>query len=403
MTDANHGFERPRTSTEFAALGVPDSAPGVLVIDLDALARNYAKLRALAAPAECAAVVKGGGYGLGAERIGPALFAAGCRTFFVATLAEAVRLRGALPGAAIFVLDGLFPGSGAEFADARLQPVLGSLDEIEEWAAMCRRRGAPLPAAIHVDTGMNRLGLKAAERRALAARPGMLAAFPVSLAISHLACADTPEHPKNEAQRLDFLAFAASLGDLRPRLSLANSAGLFLGPGFRFDLVRPGVALYGGNPFAVRPNPMEPVVHLYGRVAQLGEAEAGETIGYGAALTLKRRTRYVTVSTGYADGYFRLLGGTDGHAGALGHIGEWPLPILGRVSMDLIMFDVTDIPPRLAQRGGFVELIGPRFTVDQAAALAGTIGYEILTSLGPRYHRIYLSETSEMPENGSSG
>jgi alanine racemase len=404
MTDKNYGLGRRLPSSEFAALGVPASAPGVLVIDLDALTRNYAKLRAITAPAECAAVAKGDGYGLGAERIAPALFAAGCRTFFVATLAEAVRLRGALPGGAtIFVLDGLFPGSGAEFAAAGLQPVLGSLGEIEEWAALCRTQGTPLPAAIHVDTGMNRLGLKAAERLALASRPELLAAFPVSLAMSHLACADTPEHPKNDAQRLDFLAFAGSLGNLRPRLSLANSAGVFLGPDFRFDVVRPGIALYGGNPFASRVNPMEPVISLYGRIAQLGDAEAGETIGYGAALTLKRRMRYITVSTGYADGYFRQLGSADSHAGALGHLADWPLPILGRVSMDLIMFDVTDIPPQLAQRGGFVELIGPRFTVDQAAALAGTIGYEILTSLGPRYHRIYISETSEMPENGNSG
>jgi alanine racemase len=148
---------------------------------------------------------------------------------------------------------------------------------------------------------------------------------------------------------------------------------------------------------------MEPVVSLYGRIAQLGEADAGETVGYGGALRLKRRTRYVTVSTGYADGYFRLLGSSDKHAGALAYIGDRPLPILGRVSMDLIMFDVTDIPPELAQRGGFVELIGPRFTVDNAAALAGTIGYEILTSLGTRYHRIHISETNGTPQAGGSG
>lgn len=384
---------------DLAGLAIPASAPGVLLIDLAALVRNYAKLRDLAAPAECAAVVKGDGYGVGIARIGAGLSAAGCRTFFVATLAEAVALRGAVPEAAIYVLDGLFPGCGPDFAAHQLQPVLGSIDEIVEWSAFCRQ--ARLPAAIHVDTGMNRLGLKAADRRVLNSRPNMLEGFPVSLLMSHLACADTPDHPKNAAQRQDFAAFVKLVP--QTRLSLANSAGIFLGPAFRFDLVRPGIALYGGNPFSGLPNPMEPVISLYGRIAQVGDAEAGETMGYGGALQLKRRTRYVTVTTGYADGYVRLLGSSDARSGAPAYIGDLPLPILGRVSMDLIMFDVTDIPPELTLRGGWVELIGPRFTVDNAAALAGTIGYEILTSLGSRYHRIYISETNETPPAGGSG
>ena len=402
MTDGDQeSARRPPVMQALAGARIPASAPGVLVVDLDALVRNYAKLREIAAPAECAAVVKGDGYGLGAGQVGAALFAAGCRTFFVATLAEAIGLRATLPEPAIYALDGLFPGAAAEFAALRLQPVLGSIEEIEEWAAFCRDRQLRLPAAIHIDTGMNRLGLKAAERRSLIAQPDRLKDFPVSLVMSHLACADTPAHPKNAAQREDFATFVRS--QPQTRLSLANSAGVFLGADFRFDLVRPGIALYGGNPFAGLPNPMEPVVSLYGRIAQVGEADAGETIGYGGAFRLGRRTRYVTVSTGYADGYFRLLGSSDAHAGALAHIGDRPLPILGRVSMDLVVFDITDIPPGLARRGGFVELIGPRFTVDNAAALAGTIAYEILTNLGPRYHRIYISETNGTPQAGDSG
>jgi alanine racemase len=402
MTGGDQERDRRLLATQaLTGFGISPSAPGVLVIDLDALVRNHAKLREIAAPAECAAVVKGDGYGLGARHVGTALFTAGCRTFFVATLAEAITLRAALPEPAIYVLDGLFLGSAAEFVTPRLQPVLGSIDEIEDWAALCRERQLRLPAAIHIDTGMNRLGLKAAERDALVSQPDRLKDFPVSLVMSHLACADTPAHPKNAAQRQDFATLAHTLP--QTRLSLANSAGVFLGADFRFDLVRPGIALYGGNPFAGLPNPMEPVVSLYGRIAQIGEADAGETIGYGGALRLARRTRYVTVSSGYADGYFRLLGSSDAHAGALAHIGDRPLPILGRVSMDLIVFDITDIPPGLAQRGGFVELIGARFTVDNAAALAGTIGYEVLTSLGPRYHRIYISETYGTPQAGSSG
>ena len=402
MTDGDHGWDRRLSAARASAeLGIPASAPGVLVIDLSALVRNYAKLCEIAAPAECAAVVKGDGYGLGARQIGLALFEAGCRTFFVATLAEGRALREVLPDAAILVLDGLFPGSAAEFVAARLQPVLGSIEEIGEWATFCRDRQARFPAAIHVDTGMNRLGLKAADRRVLDSRPNILEGFPVSLLLSHLACADTPDHPKNAAQRADFAAFTRLFP--QTRLSLANSAGVFLGADFRFDLVRPGIAIYGGNPFAGRPNPMQPVVRLYGRIAQVGEAEAGETIGYGGALHLKRRTRYVSVSTGYADGYMRQLGSWDGRDGAVAYIGDRPLPILGRVSMDLIMFDATGIPPEAARRGGFVELLGPRFTVDHAAALAGTIGYEILTSLGARYHRIYTGDTNGTPHPGASG
>ncbi len=208
----------------------------------------------------------------------------------------------------------------------------------------------------------------------------------------HLACADRPDQAKNAEQRKHFADFAAKLPKMP--LSLANSAGTLIGPDYHFDLVRPGVALYGGNPFARRPNPMKPVIGLYGRIAQIGEAHPGETVGYGAAVTLTRPTRYVTVSAGYADGYFRALGSTDAQAGARAYLDGRPIPILGRVSMDLIVFDVTDVPPDAVRRGGFVELFGPSFTADDAAALADTISYEILTSLGSRYTRIYLGADS---------
>jgi alanine racemase len=378
-----------KTQELFTSTDIPPSATGVLAVDLGALRRNYRMLREKAGAAECAAVVKGDGYGLGAGPVAAALAAEGCRTFFVATFSEAERLRAGLPEAAIYVLDGLFPGSAPEFRRHGLRPVLGDFAEIEEWAAFCRAEGIRLPAAVHIDSGMNRLGLKAEGRRRLLEKPEILGGFSLSLLMSHLVCADTPEHPKNPRQREDFADFAAQLQAGAP-LSLANSAGIFLGPAYAFDLVRPGIALYGGNPFSGRPNPMEPVVTLYGRIAQIGEADAGETVGYGAGLTLMRRTRYATVSVGYADGYFRALGSRDGHPGAAAFLGDHALPILGRVSMDLIVFDITDVPAAQVVRGGFVELIGRNYTVDDAAAQAGTIAYEILTSLGPRYTRIYL-------------
>jgi alanine racemase len=382
------GSDTGALSALLAGAGVPVSATGVLAVDLRAIARNYRRLREMAGRAECAAVVKGNGYGVGACPVASALFAQGCRTFFVATLDEAAALRAELPMATIYVLDGLFPGSAPDFAVHRLRPVLGDPAEIEEWSDCSRTTGKPLPAALHIDTGMNRLGLKAADQRQILEDPARLSGAGIELIMSHLACADTPDHPKNAAQRSEFARFAAALPPTP--LSLANSAGIFLGEEFRFDIVRPGIALYGGNPFARLANPMQPAIRLYARIAQIGEAAAGETVGYGAALRLKRPTRYVTAAAGYADGYFRALGSADARAGATAHLDGRPLPILGRVSMDLMVFDVTDLPPGSVRRGGFIELIGPNFSVDDAGALAGTMAYEILTNLGSRYTRVYL-------------
>ncbi|HKJ62699.1 MAG TPA: alanine racemase [Hyphomicrobiales bacterium] len=371
---------------------IPASATGVIVTDLDALVRNYAKLRELAAPAECAGVVKANGYGVGALAAGRALAAAGCRTFFVATLAEAQALRAELHDPDIYVLDGLIPGNAALFTEADLRPVLGDMDEIAEWSWYCRETEQKLPAALHVDTGMNRLGLKAQGQRKLLADLEILDSFELSLVMSHLACGDTPDNPKNDDQRAHFQSFIEKLPPVRA--SLANSAGVFLGKPYHFDLVRPGVALYGGNPFSERANPMEPVVRLYGRVMQTGTAKAGETVGYGAALELVSDTRYASVAIGYADGFFRSLGSSNKRPGAIAYAGDHPAPILGRVSMDLTVFDITDIPQAAVQRGGFLELIGRHFTVDDAGACAGSMAYEILTSLSRRCHRIYIGGTS---------
>ncbi len=374
-------------SKPFRPEDVPAEATGVILTDLDALTRNYVKLRDMAAPAECAAVVKADGYGVGAIEVARALSQAGCKTLFVATLEEAIALRAALPEAVIYVLDGLFPGSAAKFAADGLRPVLGALEEAEEWSAFCVSTGQKLSAALHIDTGMNRLGLKAGERGALLGAPEKLGSFDLSLVMSHLACGDTPDDPKNEAQRADFQAVLAALPNARG--SLANSAGVFMGKPYHFDLVRPGVALYGGNPFSDRANPMEPVVRLYGRVVHTGWAAAGETVGYGGALTLSRDTRYATVAIGYADGYFRALGSSDYRPGAVAFAEGRAAHILGRVSMDLTVFDITDMPEGAVRRGGFLELIGERFTVDDAGRAAGTMAYEILTSLSARCHRIY--------------
>jgi alanine racemase len=361
-----------------------NEAGGVLTIDLGAVVANWRELARRASGARCAAVVKADGYGLGLEQVARALAAAGCDTFFVALLDEARRLRAALPAATIYVLDGLNRGTADEYLKLRVAPVLGSLSEIEEWDALARKAGVPCPAAIHVDTGMNRLGLSVAQAKTANERkPG----FQPSLIMSHLACADEPAHPLNRKQIEAFRQVA----QLFPRVpaSLANSAGLLMDKETHFDLVRPGIALYGGRAVLTGENPMQPVVQLKLRILQVREAAAGETVGYGAGQQLKRPSRLAICAAGYADGIFRAVGGSDAHSHAEAIVAGRRCPLVGRVSMDLLAIDVTDIPPDKITRGDFATLLGDGISVDEFARHAGTIGYETLTSLGRRYARIY--------------
>jgi alanine racemase len=360
----------------------------VLTIDLGALAANYRHLRKLAAPAECAAVVKADAYGLGMAQAAPALWQAGCKTFFVATLSEAEDLRALLPDAAIYVFGGLMPDTADAFRAARLIPVLNSADEIREWAAYCAAIGEKLPCAVHIDSGMNRLGLSPAEVDAVARAGDLWSTLALSLVMSHLACADDPAHGKNAEQRRLFDALRARLP--KALTSLANSAGVLLGADYAYDLVRPGIALYGGHPRRRGENPFRGVVHLKGRILQVRDVPAGETVGYGAARTLQRPSRIAVVSVGYADGIFRALSTSDGEDGLIVYLGPHAAPILGRVSMDLITVDVTGLPESHARRGAWVELIGPNVSAHTVALHAGTIDYEVLTNLGRRAVRRYI-------------
>jgi alanine racemase len=370
---------------------VPPHATGALIVDLGSLRRNYRMLRAAAPSSETSAVLKADAYGIGAAKAAPALEMEDCKTFFVATLAEARALRSLIANATIYVLDGLLPGTAASFEDLNARPVLGSFAEIAEWTAFCDGHNKVRhPAAIHIDTGMTRLGLSARDARQLASDAATLARIEPSLIMSHLACADDAGYPKNEAQLALFEEVSALFPGV-PR-SLANSAGIALGPRFHFELTRPGISLYGGRAQSWGPNAMEPVVSLYGRIAQVAWAERGETVGYGASQTLRRRTRIATVCVGYADGFSRAVSANDHRDGPPGMIGEHRLPLLGRLSMDLTTFDATDVPEDLVRRGGWVELIGDHVSVDDVAAFAGTIGYEVLTSLGSRYSRVYVDE-----------
>jgi len=378
------GRPHPATSERDAAA----SETAILTIDLDALVANYRRLRELASPAECAAVVKADAYGLGMVQAAPSLARAGCTTFFVATLAEAKALRRLLPGAIIYVFGGLMPGTAEQFHQHDLHPVLNSAEEIREWAAFSSSKGEQLPCAVHIDSGMNRLGLSEQDVDAIAHAGDLWSAVKLALVMSHLACADEPKHPKSEAQLKAFDRLRARLP--KALASLANSAGILLGPAYAYDLVRPGIALYGGKPHRQGNNPFQPVVHLKGRILQVRNVAAGETVGYGATRTLKRSSRIAIVSVGYADGLFRSLSTNDGEEGLVVYIGAHAAPILGRVSMDLITVDVTLIPEGPSRRGEWVELIGPNVAVQELAARAGTIDYEVLTNLGRRAYRRYI-------------
>ena len=366
---------------------------GRLTIDLGALVQNWRRLREEAGGAESAAVVKADAYGTGLERAVGALARAGCSTFFVAHLAEGVRARATCPSAVIYILNGLPPGACDAFAAHDLRPVLGSGEEIAEWAAFSTAAGRRLPAAIHVDTGMNRLGLRPDEALALRASAD-LKAFEPALLMSHLVSAESPDDPINARQIDDFAAVRAAFPGVPA--SLCNSSGIFLPQRTHLDLVRPGYAIYGGNPTPGRTNPMREVVRLQGRIIQLRSAEAGETIGYNAQWRAIGRRRLATISVGYADGFPRAASATDAkreNGAALGEalVAGRRCPFAGRVSMDLVVIDVTDLPEGSIGRGDLVTLIGDDLGLDQVAERAGTIGYEILTSLGRRYARTYLS------------
>jgi alanine racemase len=379
--------ERSLTSTDHEhEPGAEETA--LLTIDLDALAANYRRLRKLAGSAECAAVVKADAYGLGVAQAAPALWRTGCRTFFVATLGEAKALRELLPDAIIYVFVGLMPDTAPQFRQYGLRPVLNSAEEIKEWAAYSADTGEKLPCAVHIDSGMNRLGLSADEVEAIAGSASLWSSFELSLVMSHLACADDPDHPKSEAQRNLFDRLRARLP--AALASLANSAGILLGRDYAYDLVRPGIALYGGHPRRGGKSPFQPVVELKGRILQVREVARGETLGYGARRTLDRASRIAIVSAGYADGIFRALSTSDGEEGLVVYLGHYAAPILGRVSMDLITVDVTDVPVAASRRGAFVELIGPSVSAQEFASKAGTIDYEVLTNLGRRAKRLYV-------------
>ena len=356
-----------------------EQAGAILTIDLGAIRENYRLLRGKLTGAECAAVVKANGYGLGAAEVAFALSKQGCRVFFVAHAAEGISLRQALGAEPdIYVLNGIHPGAEDDCAKAGLIAVANSTAQLAAWRAAARRLQKRLPVAVQVDTGMSRLGLPPQEVEVLA--PDAFDGLDLRLIMSHLACADAPDNPANDAQRNAFETLRSKLPDAPA--SLANSSGIFLGSAFHYDLVRPGAALYGVNPSPGQDNPMRQAVRLEAKVIQARDLESGIGVGYGHVFRTTAPLRAATIALGYADGWPR-------RASAAAWVHGKKLPFAGRVSMDSVILDVSVLGPAELKPGDLVELIGDRQTIDDLAALSGTIGYEILTGLGRRFHRRY--------------
>lgn len=374
-----------------------DLAGGRLTVDLAALTANWRLLRDYAKaenPAtQCAAVVKANAYGCGIEQVVPALWEAGCRTFFVAMADEGLRVLKIVPDATCYVLNGLFENAAQHLIKAGLRPVLGSTQEARWWAAAAKSSGQAQPCALQLDSGMTRLGFSPAELQLTIQDKTIAPHLDVKLFMTHFACADDIGHPKTDVQREVFEQASLLLPGV-PR-SAANSAAGLQSSGYVYDLARPGVALYGAEALNDMPNPMKPVVKLEARIIAIREAKAGNSVGYGAAQVLTRDSRIAHVSVGYADGYHRAAANQGVPMRAVAPAAKAALhgqiiSGIGRVSMDLSAFDVTDVPA--AKAGDWIELFGPTIPVDDVARAAGTIGYEMLTALGDRYQRIYLSQ-----------
>jgi alanine racemase len=368
-------------------------AGAVLTIDLGAVAANWRGLRdagrAAGRPVDCAGVLKADAYGTGAAIVGPRLAAEGCRQFFVAHVDEGIALRRVLPNLPIYVLNGLMPGTEGDFAEHALTPVLNHLGQLNAWRAAAQRFDRPLDAVIHIDTGMNRLGFDAEEAQVLVNERGRLRGLRLALIMSHLVASEEQGNPVNGEQLSRFRGFVRAMPGAPA--SLANSSGVFLGPDYHFDLLRPGAALYGINPLPGQPNPMLPVITLQAHILQTRRIDAFQTVGYGGAWRAARPSRVATIALGYADGYFRTLINRT-HMHLAGH----RVSVIGRISMDLVTVDVTDVPEALCQPGAGVEVLGPHLTPDDLAEHARTNAYEVMTALGRRYARRYI-ENAEQP------
>ncbi|MCB9990006.1 MAG: alanine racemase [Rhodospirillales bacterium] len=369
------------------SVSVPRSSPlasARLTIDRAALAANYRIFCDLAAPGcRVAGVIKADGYGLGVDQVLATLENQGCPFYYVATPDEALHLR-SLTRKPVAVLGGIYPGAEDEFIHHNLIPVLNTPEDLTRWREQAHTHEIPLPAILHLDTGMNRLGLSAEESAAL--QPDEFEGLNILYVMSHFTSADNAASPATKRQFDEFSARTDALPAFKK--SLCNSAGAFRNPAYHGDQIRPGMALYGLNPTPETDNPMQPVVRLSARILQVRSVKKGQTIGYNETYSFDKNTRTATVALGYADGFLRSLSSGAAPCGHLYYNGI-ACPVIGRVSMDAVTVDLTPLAS-LPVQGDMIEVIGPHQDADALASAAGTIGYEILTDLGRRYHRDYL-------------
>jgi alanine racemase len=377
----------PLTKTPTFNLPQSNGQP-VLTLDLDALAQNYTYLCTEANGAQVAGVVKANGYGCGAAAAASRLYQEGCRLFFVATFQEGLSLRAEakIEEATVAVFNGSTSQEKTSFKLDRLTPVLNSYAEYIDWMEFWQSAGDQADYILHVDTGMNRRGMTLEDAKKIATHSAS-SEIPPRLVMSHLASADDPSAPFNAEQRRRFKKIEAYFPSL-PR-SLANSAGIFLGADYCLDVVRPGIALYGGQPVTGQTLPLKPVAHLHAPVIQIHDLEPGESVGYGQTFKVGRKSRIATLPLGYADGILRSIGNNEFRQG-FAYLSGRRVPLVGRISMDFTTVDITDVAPKLAQIGTYVEILGCHISVDELGTMAGSFGYEILTGLGDRYRRQYL-------------
>ena len=372
-----------------ASSGIADLTGTQLVVDLESLANNWKFLQSQFCGEICGATTKANAYGIGIEPVITKLYAAGCRYFFVALPEEGEIVRKLAADAKVIILNGLLPNQAKYYQAFDLIPVLNCEEEFFEWMKTIQDSSSQQPIFIHYDTGINRLGMQLNSLRKIAD------SFPTekiknSLVImTHLACADEPEHPKNNEQLSRFQEFKTIFP--KASASMCNSAGIFLGPEFHFNIARPGIAIYGAKAVAAKSGLTKPIATLYARILQIRSVPVGESIGYGATFSLNRQSRIATIACGYADGFIRMINSQPKKHQPSVYLNGYRAPIIGRISMDQLQADVTGIPESSIQRNSVVELFGEHISVDEVADWAGTIAYEVLTGLGPRVARKFVN------------
>lgn len=361
---------------------LPSYVTGVLEVNEKAIVQNYRTLRSMLSHGECTAVLKADAYGFGAKEVASLLRREGCQTFFVAHIEEGLLLRSLIKDAAIYILSGLLPDATSLFVEYSLIPVLNDFSMVKTWTREAEKKGKKLPCALHFDTGMRRSGFDHVGLTKLLNSLGLLGPLDVRLIMSHLVSSHDKSDLLNQSQKVLF----DNIRSYFPRIkaSLADTGGIFLGPDYHYDVTRPGKGLFGLYAPPKEAPPLKSCLKVLGRILQVRSALKGETVGYGATHTLTRKSKLATIGIGFADGYDRRFS-NNGYM----EIGGFRAPVVGRISMDYTVIDVTDIPESLCYSGGWAELVNETLTLDILAHSIGTISRELSTGFGKRLIRIY--------------